>query len=181
MTEPLSLVDALRDGPSRLAVAADAVAEAENAVRERTGLGAMSAQFGLDIINRIRPGFLQRHVHAMLPEIAIAIEPHWQRGSEQGDSRAHIEANAEAVTRDLLAVADAYVARASDGTAIAVYNQLRSRAPERVAEQMPRIASFLERHCPTIRPKLMPNMPIRGRLTTTDCYPDARPVPKLVP
>lgn len=149
MAKPLSLVDALRDEPRRIAVAADAVAEAENAVRNRAGLGAMSAQFGLEAINRLRPGFLQRHVHAMLPAMAVAIEPHWLRGSEQGDGRAHIEANAQAVTEDLLAVADAYVASASDGKAIAVYNQLRSRAPERVAEQMPRIAGFIERHSPT--------------------------------
>ncbi|MFT7650853.1 MAG: hypothetical protein ACI8Y4_005628 [Candidatus Poriferisodalaceae bacterium] len=149
MTESVSLVDALRDEPRRAAIAADAVAEAENAVRDRTGFGGMSARFGLDAINRLRPGFLQRHLHAMLPEMALAIEPHWRRGSAQGDSGAHIEANAEAVTKDLLAVADAYVATARDSKAIAVYNQLRSRAPERVAEQMPRIADFIERHSPS--------------------------------
>jgi hypothetical protein len=149
MTEPFWLVVALRDEPRRVAIAADAVAEAENAIRERTGFGGTSARFGLGAINRLRPDFLQHHLHAMLPEMALAIEPHWPRGSTQGDGSASIEANAEAVANDLLAVADAYVATASDSKAIAVYNQLRSRAPERVAEQMPRIAGFIERHSPT--------------------------------
>lgn len=144
----MSLVDAVHDDTLRSLIAADAVAEAEKAVRERSGFSGVSAQLGLETINRLRPGFLERHVHAMLPEMARAVEPHWDIGCSSGDARAHLKSNADAVTADLLAVADAYVGSATDQKAIAVYNQLRPRATRRISEQMPRIATFIERHTP---------------------------------
>lgn len=144
----MSLVETLRDAARRAHIAADAVAEAEEAVRSRPGLAGVSAQLGLETINRLRPGFLQRHVHAMLPDMAQAVEPHWLAGRAIGGERAHLEANAHTVTEDLLAVADAYVASATDQRAIAVYNHLRPRANRRVTEHMPRIVDFIERHTP---------------------------------
>ena len=144
----MSLYKVVSDHRTRSDVAADAVAEAESAVRDRNGLGGFSAQLGLETINLLRPGFLERHIHAMLPAMALVIEPHWNDGVASGDGPAHLEQNADAVTGDLLDVADAYVAGANDAKAIAVYNQLRPRAPRRVAEQMPRIARFIERHTP---------------------------------
>ena len=103
---------------------------------------------GFETITRLRPGFLELHIHAMLPDLAHAIEPHWQTGVEDGAPHDHLVAHAEVITIDLLAVTDAYVGRASDTKAIAVYEQLRPRAPRRIAEQMPRIAMFIERHTP---------------------------------
>jgi len=144
----MSLVKALGNGSQRSVIAADAVAQAEAAVRSRPGFGGVSAQLGFETINRLRPGFLERHVHAMLPDMARAVEPHWEAGRSAGGERAHLVANAHVVTKDLLAVADAYVADATDRKAIAVYNQLRPRATRRIAEQMPRIAEFFERHTP---------------------------------
>jgi len=142
----MSLSQRLDDDVTRAEVAADAVAEAEAAVAERTGLSSTTAQLGLELINKLRPGFLERHVHAMLPDMAEAIEPHWNAGLAAGDAPAHLAAHAEAVTSDLLQVSDAYVALARDPKAIAVYNQLRNRADRRIGEQMPRIAGFIERH-----------------------------------
>lgn len=142
----MSLYKVVSDRHRRSHVAADAMAEAESAVRDRTGLSGFSAQLGLQTINRVRPGFLERHIHAMLPAMALVLEPHWTVGIARGDGPGHLEESADAVTGDLLDVADAYVARANDATAIAVYNQLRPGAPRRVAEQMPRIGRFIERH-----------------------------------
>jgi|GEM_PF-731388 len=144
----MSLSIALENEQVRQAVAADAVAEAESAVKERSGLRGVAAQLGLETINRVRPGFLERHVHAMLPDMAVAIEPHWLDGVAAGDPVGHLEANSATVTESLLAVSDAYVGDATDAKAIAVYQQLRSRAPKRIGEQMPRIARFIERHTP---------------------------------
>lgn len=145
---PMSLSEALQDPELHAAVAADAVAEAEAAVAARTGLRGVTAQLGLATINQLRPGFLERHVHAMLPDMAKAIEPYWRAGVSEGDPTRHLEANANDVTAALLAVTDDYVEQASDAKAIGVYHQLRPRAPRRIAEQMPRIAGFVERHTP---------------------------------
>lgn len=144
----LSLSNALQDPTVHRAVAVDAVAEAEAAVHERSGLRGVAAQLGLETINRVRPGFLERHLHAMLPDMADAVEPHWNAGALAGDHQEHFAANAAAVTNSLLAVTDAYVERATDTKAIAVYQQLRPRAPRRIAEQMPRIVRFIARHTP---------------------------------
>ncbi len=146
----MTLHGVLSDEHRRRVIAADAVAEAGAAVRERSGFSAAAAQVGLELINRLRPVCLQRHVASMLPDMALVIGPHWDLGQSTTGGRAYLEQNAEAVTSDLLAVADAYVAGASDAQAIAVYNQLRARAPRRVSEQMPRIAQFIERHTPPL-------------------------------
>ncbi len=146
--EAVTLFDALQDHARRDEIAADAVAEAAKAVGERPGFGGISAQLGLDSINRLRPGFLQRHIHAMLPAMALAVEPHWKTGVALGDPGAHLNDSSTEVTAALLGVADAYVAQASDAKAIAVYEHLRQRAPRRIEEQMPRIARFIARHTP---------------------------------
>jgi len=71
----MPLRERLKDSKTRTAIAADAVAQAEAAVEERSGLRGAGAQVGLDTINRLRPNFLHRHVHAQLPAWAEAIEP----------------------------------------------------------------------------------------------------------
>lgn len=145
----MGLARALQDKDTRRLVSADAIAEAEKAVRERSGIRGVSAQFGLETINRLRPGFLERHIHAMLPDMARAVEPHWEDGIATGDPCGYLKSHAVGVTAALLQVADAYVEQASDTTAIAVYQQLRPRADRRIAEQMPRIAGFIQRHSPS--------------------------------
>jgi len=142
----MSLVRALKSPERRNEIAADAVHEAEAAIADRGGINGTAAKLGLDTINRLRPGFLQRHVHALLPGWAEVLEPYWQEADSQRGLAAHLVEHNTVVADALLAVTDEYVSRASDAKAIAAYNHLRPRANERVAEQMPRIASFVERH-----------------------------------
>ena len=142
----MSLVRALKSPERRNKIAADAVHEAEAAVAARGGINGAAAKLGLDTINRLRPGFLQRHVHALLPDWAEVLEPYWQESNNDQGLAAHLVEHNAVVAKELLAVTDAYVSRASDAKAIAAYNHLRPRANERVAEQMPRIASFVERN-----------------------------------
>ena len=142
----MSLVRALQSPERRNEIAADAVHVAEAAVAARGGVQGMAAKLGLDTINRIRPGFLVRHVHAMLPDWAEILEPYWQESDSHEGLAAHLVEHNTVVAEELLAVTDQYVARASDAKAIAAYNHLRPHANERVAEQMPRIAAFVGRH-----------------------------------
>ena len=72
----MSLVRALKSPERRNKIAADAVHEAEAAVAARGGINGAAAKLGLDTINRLRPGFLQRHVHALLPDWAEVLEPY---------------------------------------------------------------------------------------------------------
>lgn len=141
----MSLVDAVSDPARRRTVAAEAVREAEAAIRERRGLQARAARVGLDTINLLRPGFLERQVHLLLPAMADAVEPWWRQGTAEGDPIAVLERDAAPVAEALLEVTDAHVARADDRAAIAVYQRLRPAAARRVTEQMPRIARFVER------------------------------------
>jgi len=144
----VSLTDTVNEPEQRSAIAVDAVAEARAAVRARSGLAGMAARVGFDTITRLRPGFLEQHVEAMLPDLALAIEPHWNAGIAVGSAATHLAEQAPQVTADLLHVTDAYVDNAVDTTAIAVYRRLRPFAPARIQEQIPRIANFVERHSP---------------------------------
>lgn len=127
-------------------IAAEAVLEARAAIRSRPGLAAFASKAGFDAIERIRPGLLERHVHAMLPALAEAIEPYWIDGLATGNPTAHFEGHDFEIAEALMAVVDDHVADAVDTQAIALYNQLRGHAPKRIAEQMPRLARFIDRN-----------------------------------
>lgn len=140
-----TLRDLVADPVQRPRIASDAVSEAGIAVRERTGLKAAAAQFGLDAINRIRPGFLALQVDQLLPAMAEAVEPWWIEGRAHGDAPAWLNAHADEVAEALLAVTDLHVAAARDEAAVTVYSRLRSTAPRRIADEMPRIGAFVAR------------------------------------
>ena len=61
---------------------------------------------------------------------------------------------------------DAYVYEARSGKAITVCKELRSRAPERVAEQMQRRDGIAERNSPTS----LGGEPLASRLTNADLH-----------
>lgn len=140
-----TLRDVVSDPEQRPRIADDAVREVALAIGSRTGIKGAAAQFGLEAINRIRPGFLARQVEELLPAMADAIEPWWATGRSRGDAPAWLKANANQVADALLTVTDAHVAEAHDQAAIAVYQRLRSAAPQRIAAEMPRIATFVTR------------------------------------
>lgn len=142
----MNLRSRLGDPTTRRSIAEAAVEEGRLAVRERAGLAAIAAQAGLATIDRLRPGFLERHVYELLPDLASALEPYWLGDIDVAAATAHLEAHRAEATTAMLSVTDRYVERASDATAIGVYRHLRPRAERRVGEQMPRIARFVHRH-----------------------------------
>ncbi len=140
-----TLRDIVSDPEQRPDIANDAVVEAAAALRSRSGIKAVAAQFGFDAINRIRPGFLARQVEELLPAMAEAVEPWWVEGRAQGDAPAWLTSHADEVAEALLGVTDDHVASAHDQAAVAVYRRLRSVAPRRIAAEMPRVAAFIAR------------------------------------
>lgn len=104
----------------------------------------MAARVGLETIHRLRPGFLERHVELLLPELVEAFEPHWLAGEDSGDTSSYLSVHATAVSHDLLAVTDRHAAQASDQTAVVVYERLRPMALGRITEHMPRIAALVQ-------------------------------------
>ena len=142
----MTLRQRLANPQVRTAVAADAVSEAQSVVKERGGVRGRAAKLGMETVDRLKPGFLERHVAAMLPDWADAIDPYWSAGQAAGDPTEHLVANAPDVADAMLGVSDAYVEKATYGRAIKAYERLRPHAPERIVEHMPRIASFVEKH-----------------------------------
>lgn len=82
----------------------------------------------------------------MLPDLAAAVEPYWIAGLSEGAPERHFEERDLEIAEVLLGVVDRHVEHATDTQAITIYNQLRGNAPKRIAEQMPRLARFIDRH-----------------------------------
>lgn len=143
---PRSLTELVDDPGERDTLAAEAVKETERAIKSRRGLKAMVAQVALETINRLRPGFLQRQINALLPGMALALDPWWAEGVEQGDAPAWLNSHPTEVALALLDVTDDHVAAANDAAAVAVYQRVRPQAPKRIAAEMPRIGRFIEKH-----------------------------------
>lgn len=85
----------------------------------------------------------------MLPDLAAAVEPFWLDGLEDGDPETYFDDRGMLIAKTLLGVVDEHVEQAVDKQAITIYNQLRGGAPKRIAEQMRRLARFIDRHTGT--------------------------------
>lgn len=142
----MSLTAAVADPSTRRRLAKEAVVEARVAIEDMSGLTGKVVLAGFDAAQKIRPGFLEGNVHALLPDWAAVLDPHWAAGQAAGDPEAHLNANALTVANDLLSVTDTYAEGASDQRARAVYERLRPRAPKRIAAHMPRLADFVRRN-----------------------------------
>lgn len=142
----MSLTEAVADPARRDAIAKDSMSEATAAIAAIGGLKGVTLKVGMEAIERVRPGFLEKQIHDLLPGFARAVEPHWQAGLDRGDPEAHLDANGLEVATDLLAVSDERAENSKDPTARAAYQRVRAGAPKRIAEHMPRIASFIAKH-----------------------------------
>lgn len=146
MAASSGLSELVADEARRKVIAREAVIEVGQALRDRRDLASVAAHMGFKTIQRLRPGFLRHHLYQLLPSFAEAMDPHWHAGVEAGAPGDYLLDREDEVTASVLEVADNYVEEAVDPTAVAVYRRLRPLAPRRIAEQMPRIVAFIERH-----------------------------------
>lgn len=112
----------------------------------RSGLKGTAYRAGLAMLERARPGIVERAARKLLPRVIEALEPfharHPAAGSEPFSAR--LQQEAEPVVAALMRLADQQAAGASDPVR-QVYARFRGGAQEEVRALLPALGELLDR------------------------------------
>lgn len=140
----MTLVEALTDPARHDAIVAACVRLVEDEVGSKRGLTGATIRTAFAAFQRIRPGIVRAAVVRLLPDMAAAIDPHWQRAGADPDG--YFARQQREVAQDLLAVSDRLAARSSNAVLVRLYKSLRGSAVEHVAAAVPRLPAVWRAH-----------------------------------
>ena len=133
-------------------LSADCVRLIETRVAMASGLRGVALRGGLSLLNRTKPGIIDRATLRLLPEFTRALEPFWSSYVEQAEPVADQDFSAFLLTRrdevvqQLLSVADQRVAESRNATAKSTYRRLRRGAENELEAALPDLATLLSQH-----------------------------------
>lgn len=140
----MSLVMALQNPDRKERIIADCVALIDREVASKSGFSGAALKAGYAAFKKIRPGIARAAVTRLLPEMAVALDRHWQTaGAEPGK---YFRSNATAIADDLLKVTDAIAARSDNRVLVKLYSSLRPSARDHVATAVPSIPDVIHTH-----------------------------------
>jgi hypothetical protein len=141
------LSEVLTSGDKRSRVVQDCLTLIDAEVADKSGISGMAIKAGYKAVKGIRPDFLEKVVHDLLPEFADASDPIYQEALEkQKPVRLHFAENQGRVADALLAITDARAQRTKSGIVKATYDRLRGSAKKNVEHAVPRLGDLIERH-----------------------------------
>lgn len=119
----------------------------ERYVDEAGGLRGLALRGGLAAAKAGRADIVPRAVARLLPEMAAALEPHWQRFRASGgrDFGAYLKEHAGAASEAMMQVADARVAASGHRALAAGYRRLRGTLESELERLLPDIARMIGR------------------------------------
>ncbi len=138
-----SLIEILTS-PERRPVAVQALSDVVEAeVRGTSGLSGMALRAGFAAATKLRPDLVPRAIDRLLPEFAAQLDPYWQQRGAQPFG-AHLQEHREAVSEDLLSVADHRLADPQHAALAKIYGAMRPKARGQVADSLPRLGAAIE-------------------------------------
>jgi hypothetical protein len=141
------LPDVLTSDDKRAQVVQDCLTLIDAEVADKGGISGMAIKAGYKAVKGIKPGFVQKVVHDLLPEFAGAMDPIYQEALERDKPvRAYFVDNQSRLADALLAVTDGRAQRTNSGVVKATYERLRGSAKKNVEQAIPRLAALIERH-----------------------------------
>ena len=144
----MSLADILLAPQRRQVVIRDCVRLIEAHVDSRSGIKGLALKTGMAMLNKAKPGLIERATAILLPEFATALEPLHQAYAASGstDFTAYLQAHAAQAAEALLQVADARVVESDSTVVKSTYARLRSSAETEVRSVMPALSQLIGTH-----------------------------------
>lgn len=143
------LSDVLTNDENRVQVVDDCLRLIDAEVADKRGLSGMVVKAGYKAVKGIRPGFLRKVVHDLLPEFADAVEPTYlEAHAKKRPVSVYFVEHGDRVADALLAVTDGRAQRTKSGVVKATYERLRGTAKKNVEAAVPRLGELVERHTP---------------------------------
>jgi hypothetical protein len=141
------LADVLNSPERKSQVVRDCLAIIDAEVADKSGLSGMAIKTGYKAVKGIKPGFVEKVVHDLLPEFADAVDPVYQEAVAEGRPvQQHFVAHAGRVADDLLAITDGRAERSQNNLVKKTYGKLRGQAKKNVEAAVPRLGELVEKH-----------------------------------
>lgn len=141
------LADVLNSPEKKDQVVRDCLGIIDAEVAEKSGLSGMAIKAGFKAVKGVKPGFIEKVVHDLLPEFANAVDPIFQESVERAQpASAHFEANKGRVADSLLAITDGKAERSKNALVKKTYGRLRGTAKDHVQAAVPRLGRLIENH-----------------------------------
>lgn len=141
------LPEVLTSDDKRARVVQDCLSLIDAEVADKGGISGMTIKAGYKAVKGIKPGFLQKVVHDLLPEFAAAMDPIYQEALEQGQPvRSYFVQNQSRLADALLAITDGRAQRTKSGVVKSAYERLRGSAKKNVEQAVPRLGALIEKH-----------------------------------
>jgi len=144
------LADVLNSPERKARVVQDCLGIIDAEVADKSGLSGMAIKAGYKAVKGIKPGFVQKVVHDLLPEFADAVDPIYQEAVEQERPvQQHFAQNSGRVADDLLAITDGRAERSKNALVKKTYGKLRGQAKRNVEAAVPRLGALIADHTAT--------------------------------
>jgi hypothetical protein len=141
------LSDVFTRDDKRAQVVKDCLLLIDREVEDKSGLSGMAIRAGYAAVKGIRPGFVDKVVHDLLPEFADAVDPIYQEAIEKGRPVAQYFIDERTRVADsLLAITDGRARRTKSGVVKATYDRLRGSAKKNVEAAIPRLGELVQKH-----------------------------------
>ncbi len=142
-----SLTDVLTHDDKRSRVVQDCLTLIDAEVADKGGISGMAIKAGYKAVKGIKPGFLEKVVHDLLPEFAGAMDPIYQEALQKGRPVSSYFVEQQSRLADaLLAITDGRAQRTKSGVVKATYERLRGSAKKNVEAAAPRLGLLIEKH-----------------------------------
>lgn len=144
-----SLSEILLGGPHQQVVRADCTRTIEDFIAGRGGLKGMAYRTGMAMLNRARPGILERATAKLLPQFLEALEPLYQEyQKEPADNfSAYLEKNSTRAADALIGVADRMAQQGSE-VARKTYGKFRGGAEDEITALVAGLGRVISKHLP---------------------------------
>lgn len=141
------LADVLNSPDKKATVVKDCLGIIDAEVADKSGLSGMAIKAGFKAVKGIKPGFVDKVVHDLLPEFADAVDPVYQEAkAEDQPVGAYFIAKKSRVADSLLAITDGKADRSKNRVVKKTYSSLRGTAKRNVEAAVPRLGQLIEKH-----------------------------------
>ncbi len=141
------LAQVLTESDRRARVVSDCLQLIDREVADKSGISGMAIKAGYKAVKGIKPGFLDKVVHDLLPEFASALDGIYQEAVERGRPvRDYFVDNKTRVADSLLTITDDRAKRTKSGVIKATYDRLRGSAKKNVEAAVPRLGELIQKH-----------------------------------
>ena len=120
----------------------------EREVSAKSGLSGMAIKAGYKVVKALKPGMIPGAVNTLLPEFAEAMQPLYDKSTEDADDKPsafakYLSGHTDETADALLKVTDARAANAKNKTVKKTYDRLRGNARDNVKAAVPGLAKAL--------------------------------------